>query len=78
MAVRGELDLATVGTLEDELGRVAPPVVLDLSRVSFMDSMGVHLLMRESKNGLTLGATSPEVTRLLQTCGLEDVLRTTD
>ena len=46
VAVRGELDLATVGTLADELGRVARPVVLDLSRVTFMDSMGVHLLMR--------------------------------
>ncbi len=78
VAVRGELDVATVGTLEDELGRVARPVVLDLSRVSFMDSMGVYLLMRETKNGLTLGATSPEVTRLLQTCGLEDELRYSD
>jgi anti-anti-sigma factor len=78
VAVRGELDLATVGTLDEELGSLAPPILLDLSRVSFMDSMGVHLLMRRTKDGLTLGATSPEVTRLLQTCGLENELRYTD
>ena len=40
-----------------------------------MDSMGVHLLMREAKAGLTLGAVSAQVSRLLQTCGLEDELR---
>jgi anti-sigma B factor antagonist len=46
----GELDLATVATLEQELARVresgVPAVVLDLRGLTFMDSTGLSLTLR--------------------------------
>jgi anti-sigma B factor antagonist len=48
VALRGELDLSTVGKLEDELRRVegrAPLVVLDLSGLSFLDSTGLRCVV---------------------------------
>ena len=50
VAPRGELDMATVGALEQELKSVReaghPAIVLDLRGLSFMDSSGLHLVMR--------------------------------
>lgn len=49
VALRGELDLSTVGQVQDELRRVealAPPlVVLDLSRLTFLDSSGLRCVV---------------------------------
>lgn len=49
VVVAGELDLATVPKLRDALLRPRPPdaehVVIDLKRVTFMDSAGLHALM---------------------------------
>jgi anti-anti-sigma factor len=49
VALRGELDLSTVGKVQDELRRVeasSPPVVvLDLSRLTFLDSTGLRCLV---------------------------------
>ena len=45
VAVQGELDLATVGTLEAYLNGVGRPVVVDLANVSFIDSAGIALLL---------------------------------
>lgn len=47
--VTGELDLSTVARWEDDVasvGREASVVVLDLSRVGFVDSAGVRTLFR--------------------------------
>ena len=77
MAVQGEIDGATVGTLEAYLNGVTGPVVLDLAGVSFIDSMGLTLLLRATKNGLTIRGVSPAVRRLLKQCGLENELRYT-
>ena len=48
--LRGELDLSTVGKVEEELRRVegnAPQVVvLDLSGLSFLDSSGLRCVVR--------------------------------
>jgi anti-anti-sigma factor len=47
--VVGELDLATVAHWEGAVGRAAraaQTVVLDVSRVEFLDSAGVHALFR--------------------------------
>jgi anti-sigma B factor antagonist len=50
VAPRGELDMATVGALELELKslreRGFQAIVLDLGGLSFMDSSGLHLVMR--------------------------------
>jgi anti-sigma B factor antagonist len=49
VALRGELDLSTVGKVQDELQRVeasSPPVVvLDLSKLTFLDSTGLRCLV---------------------------------
>ena len=71
VAVQGEIDLATVGTLEAYLNGVAGRVVLDLANVTFIDSMGVALLLSATKDGLTIRDASPEVRRVFQTCGLD-------
>jgi anti-anti-sigma factor len=50
VAPQGELDMATVGGLEQELVRArkngAGTIVLDLRGLSFMDSSGLHLVSR--------------------------------
>lgn len=50
IAPRGELDMATVGAVEAELRRAHGAgfrnILLDLSGLSFMDSSGLHLMMR--------------------------------
>ena len=72
--VRGELDIATIETLTAELETRAPwPIVLDLSRVEFMDSTGIALLVRTAGR-LTVGPVSPCVDRLIRMCGLETEL----
>ena len=48
--LHGELDLSTVGKVEEELRRIeadAPPVlVVDMSGLSFLDSSGLRCLVR--------------------------------
>jgi anti-sigma B factor antagonist len=46
VAVAGEVDMATVGAIGDEVrARLRTgPVLLDLARVTFMDSSGVRML----------------------------------
>jgi anti-anti-sigma factor len=74
VVVRGEIDLATVGMIEDELASLGGrPVVLDLSGVTFLDSTGVALLIRTAGR-LSIGPISPEVASMIQTCRLEDEL----
>jgi len=77
VAVQGELDVATVGTLEAYLNGVGRPVVVDLANVSFIDSAGIALLLSAWKDGLTVGDASPEVRRVFQTCGLDGELQHT-
>jgi anti-sigma B factor antagonist len=47
---RGELDMATIGEVEQELRQQrrtgVRTLVLDLSGLTFMDSTGLHLVMR--------------------------------
>jgi anti-anti-sigma factor len=49
VALRGELDLSTVAKVQDELRRAeasAPPlVVLDLSKLTFLDSTGLRCVI---------------------------------
>jgi anti-anti-sigma factor len=49
LSLTGELDLGTSPELEDRLTRLRAtksPVTLDLSRLDFIDSTGLHLLVR--------------------------------
>ena len=49
LAVEGELDIATaprmIAALNEAFAELAPPLVVDLSSVDFMDSTGLALLM---------------------------------
>jgi anti-anti-sigma factor len=49
VALRGELDLSTVGKVQDELNRIEaakpPLVVLDLSELTFLDSTGLRCVI---------------------------------
>jgi anti-sigma B factor antagonist len=80
----GELDLATTPQLEAELGRVldraGAGVVLDLRGLTFIDSSGVHLLMRSQDEahrrdiGLTVLTGPGAVRRALDLCGVLECL----
>lgn len=74
--VEGELDLATAPRLIDALGEAraresAVPLVLDLERVTFMDSTGVRSLLevermrRDTGRPVALLSPSAAVTRVL-------------
>jgi anti-anti-sigma factor len=79
---KGELDLTTVPLLEQRLNEVLPggETVLDLSRVSFIDSTGVALLVsisetaRENRWRLELRDPSPQVERLITLTGVAELL----
>ena len=80
----GELDLVTAQTLERDLLAIeqsdAQRIVLNLSRLVFMDCAGVHLLLRAHERSLTSGkrlgliAGSRAVQAPLRLTGLEDHL----
>lgn len=84
LALRGELDLATVPSLRDHLleaVRTHQSVVLDLAGLTFLDSTGLGLLVSavkrlSARNGtLVVAAPSPTVRRVLEVSGLEAYLR---
>ncbi|MEA2153929.1 MAG: hypothetical protein QOE11_69 [Solirubrobacteraceae bacterium] len=82
--VFGELDLATVGAVEEELGRAeagdAESIVLDLSGLRFMDSTGVRLVVtaaarsRSAGDRLSLVRGPAAVQRVFELSGVADVL----
>ena len=83
LAVRGEVDIATVGMLDEALRDqlAAGPVLLDMSDLTFMDSCGVRLLdaiLRDSDSeGWTfaIGADlQRSVRHILDLTGLTKVL----
>jgi anti-sigma B factor antagonist len=82
VALRGELDLANVGDVEQEVralyARDFPTVVLDLRELSFIDSTGLRLLLRlealasgEQRSFAIANGTGP-ARRLLELTGLTD------
>jgi anti-anti-sigma factor len=80
--VRGELDLATTAVLHDAvlatLVAHPPRVVLDLSRVTFIDCSGLTELLALQRScgttgsALVLGTVSPTVRDLLVLCELAE------
>jgi anti-sigma B factor antagonist len=77
VAVAGEVDLRAAPEFEASLASVgasrAPTIVVDLDRVSFMDSAGVHVLLQFSiaeRERLAVTPGSPQVRRLLEITGV--------
>jgi anti-anti-sigma factor len=49
LMLRGELDMATVQDLQEKIDEImvpGQPVVLDLARLTFLDSSAIHLFIR--------------------------------
>jgi anti-sigma B factor antagonist len=81
----GELDLATVPLVEEQLNDLwsvgFKRLVLDLRGVRFLDSTGVRMLMawhaRDRADGVAFGVIPgpPAVQRVLEICGVGDWLQ---
>ena len=87
LALVGELDLATLHVLEQELDRIAATekaLVLDLRRLEFIDSSGLHALLRahrrlgDAGGQLTIVRGPRAVERLFRLTGLDTRLRVID
>jgi anti-sigma B factor antagonist len=83
ITLEGEVDLCAAPELEESLNRVAAgpasSIVVDLDRVSFMDSAGVHVLLQfslapENRSRLALTRGSRQVQRLFEVTGVERYL----
>lgn len=82
IALVGELDLSTIPRVESRLFRMVSrgPVVLDLSRLSFIDSSGIGVLIQafRSTDGSgrmhTVIATGTQVERVLRLAGIDRAL----
>ncbi|MGH2887009.1 MAG: STAS domain-containing protein, partial [Solirubrobacteraceae bacterium] len=84
LTVTGELDLVSSPVLERELEEVygldADVVLLDLRGLAFMDSTGLHLLVKaqqraeEAGRQLALTRGSEQVQRLLELTGVADLV----
>jgi anti-anti-sigma factor len=84
VALRGEIDLAAAPALRDDLNRLHADGVrnfaIDLEGVSFIDSVGLSVLLalyrrcREEGGNLTVVHPSDRVRRILEISGLLEVL----
>jgi anti-anti-sigma factor len=88
ITARGELDLASADGLRQELMKpeaTAPTVVLDLRKVTFMDSSGLSVVVAEHQRALADGfrfaiavGGAGEVRRLFELAGLVGMLTLID
>jgi anti-sigma B factor antagonist len=88
LAVLGELDLVSSPALQQELDRAigsdAEVIVLDLRRLSFMDSTGLHVVVKahqrvqEGGRRFVLTRGSEQVQRLLDLTGVAELMRIVD
>lgn len=84
MALSGELDMATVPILEDQFADLeqngAKAIVLDLRDLGFIDSSGLHALVRAHRRSETNGhrlllvGANPTARRLCEMTGTEFLL----
>lgn len=83
LALIGELDLATIPHLDQELDNAeawGKPVILDLRRLEFVDSSGLHAILRvdrrlqETGGTLTIIRGPRPVERLFKLTGLDSRL----
>jgi anti-sigma B factor antagonist len=88
LAVTGELDLASSPALEQELERAndagAKLIVVDLRGLAFMDSTGLHVLVKAHKRARDAGRRfalvqgGKQIQRLLSLTGLDEKLTVAD
>ncbi|MGY6502493.1 MAG: STAS domain-containing protein [Acidimicrobiales bacterium] len=88
LAVAGELDVATTPRVRNEIVRLvadgATRLVLDLSRVDFIDSFGLGVLVGALKRVRSHGGemrvviTEPRVLKVVELTGLDRVLELAD
>jgi anti-anti-sigma factor len=88
VSLRGELDLSTVGKVEDELQRWEAPnsrvLLLDLSKLTFLDSTGLRCVVRADERAREEGrrlvvVKGPEaVQRVFEITRLQDRLELVD
>jgi anti-sigma B factor antagonist len=81
----GELDMATADALQQQLRELRESgfdeLVLDLRRITFLDSTGIALILKEDRHArdagleFTLISGPPAVQRVLGVCGVLDELR---
>ena len=86
VSVSGELDLHTTPELQDGIEKAgatgADTVVVDLSRISFIDSSALGVLVQETRrlegrgDRLALVTNDPRTLRIFEVSGLNRVLRT--
>jgi anti-anti-sigma factor len=70
--LRGELDIATAPILEQAVAGAEGPITLDCSELQFIDSSGLHVLVRLNRNGgLTLRNVAPNMRHILELTGLD-------
>ena len=82
VAVRGELDLDTIGELSEVLAADDGPVttVVDLRGLTFIDSSGVSGVMSAARRARDAGARlvcvpgSPQIRRVFELTGVDTVL----
>jgi anti-anti-sigma factor len=78
--IDGSLDMITAPDVQRFMKDVGPgPLVLDLARVRFLDTVGLHLLLRlaersEESPSLTLRNPSQAVRRVLRYCHPDGIL----
>ena len=71
LLLRGELDMATVQDLQDEIDGIMVPgqaIVLDLAQLTFLDTSAIHFFVRaaaESGHPIVLMNASRAVRRIL-------------
>ena len=83
IAVRGDLDLATVGSLKPALEKAiatGEPTVLDLAECTFLDSSALKAIADAGRNAQEAGAgfavarPSPQAARVLEISGLNEIV----
>jgi anti-sigma B factor antagonist len=81
VTVAGEIDIATVAQLEEQLSALADsgrPLVADLGQVSFIDAAGLRALGRAAKQAaahsvrMHVVCGRPQILRLFELTGLDD------
>ena len=83
LVVHGELDIVTSPLLDETLlrarGTSTPSIVVDLHAVSFIDSTGLHVLIKhvqaeDDRARIRLTKGSPQTQRLFELIGAADYL----
>jgi len=83
VGIEGEIDLSTASQLEKALLAAAgsgKPLLVDLRKVEFMDSMGIGVLVRTSKKlgeearAMSIVCAAGQVRRVLTVSGLDAMI----